>query len=64
MYASTEAEVQHVRSSKDLPGMAGFQQELKQQMRRKRGSNGSTLKIPSGNRNPPVSPASLAMSTM
>lgn len=48
MYASTAAEVQRVRTSKDLPGLADFQQELKQHMRRQRGSRAATLTLPSG----------------
>lgn len=48
MYASTKHEVQQVRNSKDLPGLASFEQELKQSMRRQRGSRKGTLTLPSG----------------
>ena len=48
VYASTVQEVQQVRNSKDLPGLASFEQELKQTMRRQRGSRNNTLTLPSG----------------
>lgn len=48
VYASTTQEVQQVRNSKDLPGLASFEQELKQSMRRQRGSRKGTLTLPSG----------------
>ncbi|KAL3145517.1 hypothetical protein ABBQ32_003341 [Trebouxia sp. C0010 RCD-2024] len=48
VYASTVQEVQQVRNSKDLPGLASFEQELKQTMRRQRGSRNGTLTLPSG----------------
>ena len=64
MYASTEADVQRVRTSKDLPGMAGFQQELKQHMRRQRGSSGSILKLPSGIRRASFTSAIFVMCTL
>lgn len=48
MYASTKQEVEQVRNSKDLPGLASFEQELKQTMRRQRGSRTGALTLPSG----------------
>ena len=48
VYASTRHEVQQVRNSNDLPGLASFEQELKQSMRRQRGSRKGTLTLPSG----------------
>ena len=48
VYASTEEEVEQVRKSKDLPGLASFEQELKQTMRRQRGSSRGRLTLPSG----------------
>ena len=48
VYASTKQEIEQVRNSKDLPGLASFEQELKQTMRRQRGSRAGTLKLPSG----------------
>lgn len=48
VYASTLQEFQQVRNSKDLPGLASFEQELKQTMRRQRGSRNGTLRLPSG----------------
>jgi len=48
VYASTKEEVEQVRNSKDLPGLASFEQELKQTMRRQRGSSRGKLTLPSG----------------
>ena len=48
VYASTEEEVEQVRKSKDLPGLASFEQELKQTMRRQRGRSRGRLTLPSG----------------
>ena len=48
VYASTRQEVEQVRNSKDLPGLAGFEQELKQTMRRHRGSKRGVLTLPTG----------------
>ncbi len=48
MYASLKKEVEEVRNSKDLPGLASFEQELKQTMRRQRGSRRGVLTLPSG----------------
>ena len=48
VYASTKAEIIQVQNSKDLPGLAGFEQELKQTMRRQRGSRNAVLKLPTG----------------
>lgn len=48
VYASTKAEISQVQNSRDLPGLAGFEQELKQTMRRQRGSRNGTLKLPAG----------------
>lgn len=48
VYASTKQEVEQVRNSKDLPGLASFEQELKQTMRRQRGSRTGSLMLPSG----------------
>ncbi len=48
VYASTIEEVEQVRNSKDLPGLASFEQELKQTMRRQRGSSRGKLTLPTG----------------
>ncbi|DBA84875.1 TPA: hypothetical protein ACH3X1_005894 [Trebouxia sp. C0004] len=48
VYASTKEEVEQVRNSKDLPGLASFEQELKQTMRRQRGNSRGKLTLPSG----------------
>ncbi|KAL0047896.1 hypothetical protein WJX82_002765 [Trebouxia sp. C0006] len=48
VYASTKEEVEQVRNSKDLPGLASFEQEMKQTMRRQRGSSRGKLTLPSG----------------
>ena len=48
VYASTKEEVEQVRNSKDLPGLASFEQEMKQTMRRQRGSSRGRLTLPSG----------------
>ena len=47
--ASTKEQVQAVQTSRDLPGLAGFDHELKLAARRRRGTN-KHLTLPSGKR--------------
>ena len=47
--ASTHSEVQAVRNSRDLPGLAGFDQELRTLATRRRQSSATAaIKLPTG----------------
>lgn len=47
---SSAAEVQKVVESRDLPGMAGFDEELKRMAARRRRTNATVHQLPSGRR--------------
>lgn len=50
LFASLASEVEQVRSSRDLPGLADFDHDLRRSARRQRGSRPGTLKLPTGGR--------------
>ena len=50
LFASLASEVEQVRSSRELPGLADFDHDLRQSARRQRGSRPGTLKLPTGGR--------------